>query len=98
MERKRVYDMKKKFNIRGLVLIFVFVYVSYLFIQQQATMGRQKKELQKYNVELQKKKEEKKTLQDEVELSKTDKYIEKLAREILGLVKEGETPVMDNKN
>ncbi|MBU3156222.1 septum formation initiator family protein [Clostridium estertheticum] len=90
--------MKKKFNIRGLVLIFVFVYVSYLFIQQQATMGRQKKELQKYNVELQKKKEEKKTLQDEVELSKTDKYIEKLAREILGLVKEGETPVMDNKN
>jgi cell division protein FtsB len=98
MERKRVYDMKKKFNIKGLVLIFVLVYVSYLFIQQQATMSRQKKELQKYNVELQKKKEEKKTLQDEVELSKTDKYIEKLAREILGLVKEGETPVMDNKN
>lgn len=98
MERKRVYDMKKKFNIKSLVLIFVLVYVSYLFIQQQATMGRQKKELQKYNVELQKKKEEKKTLQDEVELSKTDKYIEKLAREILGLVKEGETPVMDNKN
>ncbi|MBU3158854.1 septum formation initiator family protein [Clostridium frigoris] len=90
--------MKKKFNIKVLVLIFVFVYVSYLFIQQQATMGRQKKELQKYNLELQKKKQEKKTLQDEVELSKTDKYIEKLAREILGLVKEGETPVMDNKN
>jgi len=90
--------MKKKFNIKGVVLVFVVVYVSYLLIQQQATMGRQKKELQKYNVELQKKKEEKKTLQDEVELSKTDKYIEKLAREILGLVKEGETPVMDNKN
>lgn len=90
--------MKKKFNIKGIILVFVLVYVSYLFIQQQVTMGRQKKELQKYSVELQKKKEQKKTLQDEVELSKTDKYIEKLAREILGLVKEGETPVMDNKN
>ena len=90
--------MKKKFSIKSVVLVFTLVYVCYVLIQQQVTMGRQKKELQKYNVELQKKKEEKKILQDEVELSKTDKYIEKLAREILGLVKEGETPVMDNKN
>jgi len=89
--------MKKKFSIKSVILVFVLVYVCYLLIAQQATMSRQKKELQKYNVELQKKKEEKKVLQDEVELSKTDKYIEKLAREILGLVKEGETPVMDNK-
>ena len=90
--------MKKKFGIKGAVLIFTLVYVGYILIQQQITMDRQKKELEKYNVELQNKKEEKKILQDELELSKTDKYIEKLAREILGLVKEGETPVMDNKN
>ncbi len=90
--------MKKKFKIKSVVLVFAMVYVCYILIDQQATMVRQKKELKKYNVELQKKKEEKKVLQDEVELSKTDKYIEKLAREILGLVKEGETPVMDNKN
>ncbi|MCB2298055.1 FtsB family cell division protein [Clostridium tagluense] len=90
--------MKKKFSIKSVVLIFAVVYVCYVIISQQATMARQKKELEKYNVELQKKKDEKETLQDEVKLSKTDKYIEKLAREILGLVKEGETPVMDNKN
>ena len=90
--------MKKKFTVKNVVVVFVLVYVCYILIGQQITMGRQKKELQKYNVELQKKKEEKKALQDEVELSKTDKYIEKLAREILGLVKEGETPVMNNKN
>jgi len=98
IERKRVCDMKKKFKIKSVILVFAVVYILYLLIQQQATMVRQKQVLQKYNVELQKKKEEKKTLQDEVELSKTDKYIEKLAREILGLVKEGETPVMDSKN
>ena len=31
-----------------------------------------------------------------MQLSKTDKYIEKLAREKLGLIKEGETPVINN--
>ena len=90
--------MKKKFNIKSVAMIFALVYVCYILINQQITMSRQKKELEKYNVEIQKKKEEKKVLQDEVELSKTDKYIEKLAREILGLVKEGETPVLDNEN
>jgi cell division protein DivIC len=90
--------MKKKFSIMGVVLVFFIGYVCYIVTRQQVTMSRQKKELQKYNVEIQKKKQEKKILQDEVQLSKTDKYIEKLAREILGLVKEGETPVMDKKN
>lgn len=90
--------MKKKFGIKSVILAFALVYVFYILIQQEVTMVRQKKEIQKYNVELQKKREDNKLLQDEVELSKTDKYLEKLAREILGLVKEGETPVMDNKN
>lgn len=90
--------MKKKFNIKSTIIVFAVVYVCYILINQQITMVRQKSEIQKYSVELQKKKDEKKVLQDEVELSKTDKYVEKLAREILGLVKEGETPVMDNKN
>jgi cell division protein DivIC len=90
--------MKKRFNIKSVAIILTAGYVCYILIYQQATMSRQKKELEKYNVELQKKKEENKILQDEVELSKTDKYIEKLAREVLGLVKEGETPVLDNEN
>ncbi|MCJ7687933.1 MAG: septum formation initiator family protein [Clostridiaceae bacterium] len=90
--------MKKKFSIKTVILAFALVYVFYVLIQQQITMVRQKKDIQKYNVELQRKTEENKLLQDEVELSKTDKYLEKLAREILGLVKEGETPVMDKKN
>lgn len=96
--KEKGMDMKKKFKIKSVAIIFVVVYVCYILINQQVTMSRQKKELEKYNVEIQKKKEEKKVLQDEVELSKTDKYIEKLAREILGLVKEGETPVLDNEN
>ena len=37
-------------------------------------------------------------LKDEVKMSKSDSYIEKLARERLGLIKEGETPVIDSSN
>jgi cell division protein FtsB len=37
-------------------------------------------------------------LKDEVKMSKTDSYIEKLARERLGLLKPGETPVIDSSN
>lgn len=59
-------------------------------------MHRQNEESNNYTVEYNRLKEENKELQDEVELSKTDKYIEKLAREKLGLIKEGETPVIDN--
>ncbi|MCB2290993.1 septum formation initiator family protein [Clostridium sp. CS001] len=90
--------MKKRFNIKGVTIILTIGYVCYILIYQQTTMSRQKKQLQNYSFELQKKREENKVLQDEVELSKTDKYMEKLAREVLGLVKEGETPVLDNEN
>lgn len=37
-------------------------------------------------------------LQEEVKMSNSNVYIEKLAREKLGLIKQGETPVIDNKN
>lgn len=37
-------------------------------------------------------------LKDEVNMSKSDSYIEKLARERLGLIKPGETPVIDSSN
>jgi cell division protein FtsB len=97
-ERKRVWHMKKKFNIKSVVKIFALVYVCYILVNQQVTMNRQKKQLQIYNVELQKKNQENKVLQDEAKLSKTEKYIEKQAREKLGLVKKGETPVLDKKN
>jgi Septum formation initiator. len=39
-------------------------------------------------------KEKNQQLQDEVNMSKTDDYMVKLARERLGLVKENETPVI----
>jgi len=89
-------DEMKKFKKKNLLLLLIGGYVCYTLINQQIIMHKQKVELKKHTVELQKAKEENSKLQDEVKLSQSDKYIEKLAREKLGLIKEGETPVINN--
>ncbi|GAA0117184.1 MULTISPECIES: FtsB family cell division protein [Clostridium] len=88
--------MFKNKKCKYIILGCLGIYISYVLIQQQVIMHRQNKELTNYTVEHDRLKKENKKLQDEVELSKTDKYIEKLAREKLGLIKDGETPVIDN--
>lgn len=85
--------MKKK--TKYCILGVLGIYLISTLINQQIIMKRQKNNIEGYTVESKKLKEENMKLQDEIELSKTDKYIEKLAREKLGLIKDGETPVID---
>lgn len=92
----RMSGSMKKLKGKNLLLILVGGYICYTLVNQQIVMHRQKVELKKYTVEFEKAKEENSKLQDEVKLSHSLKYIEKLAREKLGLVKEGETPVINN--
>jgi cell division protein FtsB len=61
-------------------------------------MQKIKNQIADKKIEESKIKEKYQKLQDEVKMSKTDMYIEKLARERLGLIKQGETPVIDSKN
>lgn len=93
---ERMSDEMKKIKKKNLLLMLIGAYICFTLVNQQIIMQRQKTELKKYTVELEKTKEENMKLQDEVKLSQSLKYIEKLAREKLGLVKEGETPVIDN--
>lgn len=90
--------MKKKIKGKNIIFAFLICYVCYIFINQQVTMHKIKDEIANKKIEEQKAKEKNKKLQDEVKMSKTDMYIEKLARERLGLTKQGETPVIDTKN
>lgn len=93
-----VNDMKKKFKPKKLLYVFIFAYVCYIFASQQVTMYRIKKQIADKQLQEQKIKEKNEKLQDEVKMSKTDDYVEKLARERLGLIKQGETPVINAKN
>ena len=90
--------MKSKIKIKTLLVIVILLYVGYIFVRQQVIMNNMKTELtakqNKYNQLVGKNL----NLKDEVELSKTDAYMEKLARERLGLVRKGEIPVVNNGN
>jgi cell division protein FtsL len=90
--------MKKKIKGKNIIFAFLLCYVCYIFINQQITMHKIKDEIANKKLEEQKVKEKNKKLQDEVKMSKSSMYIEKLARERLGLTKQGETPVIDSKN
>lgn len=81
-----------------MIFTLIFCYVLYVFISQQVTMQKIKNQIADKKIEEQKVKDKNQKLQDEVKMSKSDTYIEKLARERLGLIKQGETPVIDSKN
>lgn len=88
--------MKRKINLKKLILFLVIVYITGVFINQQITMHKIRNEIAIKEMELKKAKEKNQRLQDEVKLSKSKDYIEKLARERLRLIKKGETPVINN--
>jgi cell division protein FtsB len=72
--------------------------VCYIFISQQVKMYSINKQNEQMKQEEQSVLDKNLKLKDEVKMSKSDSYIEKLARERLGLVKPGETPVIDSSN
>lgn len=88
---------KKKKNIKlGIILLVAFVlYFSYIFVQQQRLIVVKNKDI----AEIQRKIEDE-TLKSEHlkrKMSKvnTDEYLENVAREKLGLVKDGERVFID---
>lgn len=89
--------MKKKLNLGRLFIALFIVYSCYTLITQQLTIHNIKVQSENEKQQFLKLKEKNQKLQDEVKMSKTDMYIEKLARERLELIKKGEIPVINNK-
>ncbi|MDU1414314.1 MAG: septum formation initiator family protein [Clostridium sp.] len=87
----------RKISFRKVVICFIGIYVCFIVVSQQMTLSRQNKDINEYTSQLQQAEKKNQKLQDEIKLSKDDSYIEKLAREKLGLIREGEYPVIDSK-
>jgi cell division protein FtsL len=87
MEKKLIL---KKIIIAGCIVFFVFSY-----IRQSVTMNRIQKEIDSKQSQLDEVKQKNERLQDEVEKINSDSsdYLEKLARERLGMIKPGEKVV-----
>ncbi|MBC8062454.1 MAG: septum formation initiator family protein [Clostridiaceae bacterium] len=88
--------MKKKINYRKIVFGILLVYLSYFLFRQYQTINRISAETKKQKLIYEKLKEDHDNLQDNVELSKTSRYQEIIARQILHLIKDGEIPVIDS--
>lgn len=87
--------MRGKVSFKKILGIIVIGYVTYILINQQLTINKINKNLLSTKDQLQKLKDENVQLQDKVQMSKTDEYAEKLAREKDKLTKQNETTVLD---
>lgn len=85
--------MKGKFRFKNLIIIVLCTIFVFGFIKQQSAMNRIKKETKEKTEKLQQVKEENEKLTDEINMSQTDEYHEKLAREKLNMIKDGEKTV-----
>jgi len=88
--------MKRKQKVKFIIFLLIFVNVCYIFISQQVKMYSINRQIEQMAQEDKSVLDKNLKLKDEVKMSKSDSYIEKLARERLGLIKPGETPVIDS--
>lgn len=95
---KTVIQMKVKFKAKNIIVMLLVLYAGYIFVNQQITIRNIKKKISNKNLEEQRVKQKSIKLQEEVNMSTSSMYIEKLAREKLGFIKQGETPVINTKN
>ena len=83
--------MKKRLTLNKVIIIVIFAVFIFSLVRQGIALKRIKENLSVQRQNLNQLKEENEKLQAEVESAQSDyEYIEKLARERLGLIKDGE--------
>ena len=87
--------MEKKLILKKIVIVGFIIFFAFSFIRQSVTMNRIEKEIANKQLQLDEFKQKNERLQDEVEKINSDSsdYLEKLARERLGMIKPGEKVV-----
>lgn len=87
--------MLRKAKLKSVLILALLVYIVYSFARLEVSINRKKEELSSYKQKVMELQEKNLQLKDEVNLSKGSDYMEKQAREKCGLVKVGETPVIN---
>ena len=93
LRRKR----QRKANYFILFIMIVVILFTYLFINQQIELYALSLERKNVSLQLVKAQEDKVALEEEYNLLHTLPYIEKIAREKMGLTKKGELPYVKEK-
>ena len=87
--------MEKELILKKVIIVGCIVFFVFSYIRQSVTMNRIQKEIDSKQLQLDEVKQKNERLQDEVEKINSDSsdYLEKLARERLGMIKPGEKVV-----
>lgn len=93
-------NVKKKkkfriFRISNLVFLAIFGYFVYTYADQQVKLDKYNSEIESYQAQIDSKNEELKFYVSDKSTETSDEYIEKVARETLGLVKPYEKIYID---
>lgn len=86
---------RSNFRLGFLILTVLFTYCAYTAIGQQSVLYSKKLELQKMQSKLDEEKKTNDELKKQQETINSERYIEKIAREKLGMVKQGERVYVD---
>ena len=91
--------MKKNININAIIIALIMGVFSICLIKQLTVLRRIKNDISIQTQELQELREKNIKLQAELDRAQSNnEYLEKLARERLGLIKEGEQQIIPEKS
>lgn len=82
---------KRRLRFRHVLIILILVYVGYTVVDQQMMINRLNEDIAKYSMENKKIEDANAILKDQIQYAGTDEFLERAARERMGLVKPGET-------
>ncbi len=89
---------KRKFKVRHVLFLLFLIYVMCTLVVQQLKISNLAKQEAQLQIQMEEALNTRDELKKEISLLHTDKYIEKIARDELGLVKPGEYIYKDVKN
>jgi len=91
----RLMNQRKKSKLVIFLSIAVALYFVYVLADQQVIINRYKQDFAQLEQKIEEEEQRNRQLKREKEMLDSDEYIEKVAREKLGMVKEGERLYVD---
>ncbi len=94
-KRRKVKKTNLKRLVQAALVLAVCVYVAVILIQQRVTLAKCGKVAEEYKDKISAAQLEQQRLEDELKQAGTDEYLERIARDKLGLVKANERVFID---
>ncbi len=93
MRKRRRF--KKNILIRNIIIFAFICFVVVFFIRQEITIRQYRSEIKELSVQIEEQKEISRELEEKEKLYSSNEYIEKIAREVLGMVSADEKVYID---